>query len=244
MRVAHIALAAGYLMAAAPATIAQTTAATRPGDTWDSIKTLPDWSGVWASATNPSGKGMQFSDAGKVQADELAKLREVNGDIPSRQKKCLLAGFPGSMTGPEQFTLEFLYAPGETLLTDSQAYVRHIYTDGRKHHKGPPTMQGDSIGHWEGQTLVVDTVGLDAGNELYYGFRGGKNMHVTERISLKDKDTLQIENTIEAPEMLSKPHHYMMEYNGHRDWTTVEMNCSQNNRSVDEEGRQTMKLLP
>jgi hypothetical protein len=217
------------------------------GQSWDAIKALPDWDGVWAAAGNASSRGMSFTPAGKAQNDNLNNLRGDNGDVPSRHKKCILAGFPSGMTGPEQYTIEFVYTPGQVTITDSQAFVRRIYTDGRKHHPGPDTLMGDSIGHWEknmdgGAALVVDTIDLDAGNELFYGFTGGKGVHITERMALNPQDHLSIDSVIEAPEMLTKPAAHNMLYNRHRDWTTVEMDCAQNNRSVDANGNQTMIL--
>ena len=152
------------------------------GQSWDAIKQLPDWDGVWASFSNGSARGMKFTAAGKAQNDNLTGLRGDNGDVPSRHKKCILAGFPSGMTGPEQYTIEFVYTPGRVTITDSQAFVRRIFTDGRRHHQGPLTLMGDSVGHWErdakgGYTLVVDTISLDPGNELFYGFMGEEFAH-------------------------------------------------------------------
>ena len=210
------------------------------GDSWESVKKLPDWGGVWASMNLPSAKTMPFNAKGKAQAATLAKLREINGDIPSRAKHCILNGFPGGMSGPEEYTEEFLYTPGQVTMTQVQGFVRRIYTDGRKHHTGPLTLQGDSIGHWEGGTLVVDTTNMDAGNEIFYGFPGGKNMHAVEHIGLARPDLLQITTTIEAPEIIVGKHDYVIHYKRHRDWTPLEMNCAQNNRSIDANGHQTL----
>lgn len=237
-----LAAAAGLAVLGLTQTAFAQSAPSPQGDSWDSIKLLPDWSGIWTSQVNPGQKGMIFNAKGKAAADKLEALRKVNGDIPSRQKLCLLSGFPGGMGGPEQFTNEFLFTPGQVTLSNSQAFVRRIFTDGRKHHKGPPTLQGDSIGHWEGQTLVVDTIGMHPDNEAFYGFRGGKDMHVVERFSLKDDKTLQVLNALDAPEVLAAPDNYRLELTRHRDWTTVEMNCAQGQRSIDKNGNQTMIL--
>jgi hypothetical protein len=217
---------------------------TPQGNNWDNIKQLPDWQGVWVSQSLPNAKGWPLNDKGQAQNAQLMKLRAVNGDVPSRSKKCEPGGFPGGMSGPEEYTEEWVFTPGEVLLTQTQGFVRRIYTDGRKHHPGPVSMQGDAIGHWEGSTLVTDTVGLDPGNEIFYGFPGGKNMHVVERIFLKDPNTMQIDTTLDAPDILTKPTNYTILYKRHRDWTPVEMDCAQNNRSVDANGNQTMKIAP
>jgi len=89
---------------------------------------------------------------------------------------------------------------------------RLIYTDGRQHPKDLDTsFMGHSIGHWEGDTLVVDTVGLN--DETWYTQTGGANKltsihsdkeHVIERFTRKGDD-LEYQSTVEDPVMLSKP---------------------------------------
>lgn len=220
--------------AAAPATTPQ-------GATWDEVKKLPDWEGVWVAEQHPPPV-MPFNDKGKAQWAALQAIRKVGGDTPSRAKHCLLQGFPGGRTGPEEYTVEWLITPGQVTMTQVQGYVRRIYTDGRKHHKGPLTMQGDAIGHWEGGTLVADTIGLDPGNEMFYGFSGGANMHVVERVYLKGADKLVIDNVVDAPAIFTEPYPYGIAFDRHRDWTPLEMDCAQNNRDLDAKGNQIMNL--
>lgn len=91
---------------------------------------------------------------------------------------------------------------------------RLIYTDGRAHPKPDDldtSFLGDSIGHWEGDTLVVDTIGLNDETWLGGGFAGPKyarihsdQEHVIERWT-RDGDTLTYEATVEDPVMLTKP---------------------------------------
>ena len=151
----------------------------------------PDWNGVFTWIRNPRPP-MPVTARGQAQLDMIERLRKVNGDIPSRAKRCMLEGWPAGPTGPEEYSEEFVFTPGQVTMTQSQGYVRRIFTDGRKHHAGPVSYQGDSVGHWEGDTLVVDVVGMHAENEIYYGFVGGKNMHGVERIHLTDANTLEI----------------------------------------------------
>ena len=89
------------------------------------------------------------------------------------------------------------YTPGRvTLLGESDGNrLRRIYTDGRPHPDDPdPTFHGHSIGHWEGNTLVVDTVGIIpqafiAISEAAAVPNNG-DMHIIEHIHLADKDIL------------------------------------------------------
>ncbi len=90
--------------------------------------------------------------------------------------------------------------------------MRRIYTDGRNHPPDPdPTFHGHSIGHWEGQTLVVDTVGILPETYLALGEAVGVpnngDLRVVERIHLseKDKDILADDLEIIAPNVLTKP---------------------------------------
>ena len=218
------------------------------GDRWESIKQLPDFTGPWRSndilgrsKNNPDP--MPLTPTAKANVEKLAKIRAGGGDVEGRAKYCLTLGFPGGMTGPEEIS-EILYVPGRVILTDVQSFARMIYTDGRKHHTGPPTMGGDSIGHWENKTLVVDTVGMHHGNEIAYGLPGGRNMHVVERISLKDGDpnTMITQVTYEAPEVFTRPYVFTAVYQRHRDWQMTEWDCAQNNRDLDKGGKQQMNL--
>src|SRR5689334_20560972 len=93
---------------------------------WDAVKSLPDWAGVWAS-TNLSNRDIgkaHLTPLGTAHMAELKKLRETNGDVPSRSKHCQMSGFPGGMSGPEEYTEEFLFTPGQVTMTQVQGFVR------------------------------------------------------------------------------------------------------------------------
>jgi hypothetical protein len=108
--------------------------------------------------------------------------------------------------------MEFAFTPGRvTILGESDGNrLRRIYTDGRPHPDDPdPTFHGHSIGHWEGDTLVVDTVGILP--EVYLavseaaGLPNNGEMHVIERIHLASADVLHDDLEIIAPKILTKP---------------------------------------
>src|SRR5262249_10146963 len=107
------------------------------------------------------------------------------------------------------------------------------------------TFQGDSIGHWEGDTLVVDTVALSDGNEFISGLPQGPNSHVVERFKLVEPDHLRDEITIEAPEVLASPFKYNLHFERHRDWQMLEFDCNQNNADLDHKtGKQIFPQPP
>jgi hypothetical protein len=117
-------------------------------------------------------------------------------------------GMPRQMSGipvgPQIFVL-----PHEVLMQWGWlGATRHIYTDGRAHPTGPnvrPTFMGHSVGHWEGDTLVVDVVNMYAGQYDQTGAPYSDRVHLTERIRMISPGVLEDEMTIEDPVMLTKP---------------------------------------
>ena len=88
--------------------------------------------------------------------------------------------------------------------------LRRIYTDGRPHPPDPdPTFHGHSIGRWEGDTLVVDTIAIHPQTYIAIseaqGIPNNGDMHITERIRLAEPDVLHDGFTIIAPKVLTKP---------------------------------------
>jgi hypothetical protein len=84
--------------------------------------------------------------------------------------------------------------------------VRQIFLDGRSHPKDiNPTWTGNSIGHWEGDTLVIDTVGFNAQAWYAGGLSSTESLHVVERYRRPDLGHLELEMTIEDPAVLQKP---------------------------------------
>jgi len=85
--------------------------------------------------------------------------------------------------------------------------MRQILLDGRKHPEDlDPTWNGHSIGTWDGDTLVVDTVGMR--DETWLDMEGhvhSGDLHMVERIRRVDADTLQWETTLTDPKVLVKP---------------------------------------
>lgn len=211
------------------------------GDTWDSIKKLPNWDGVWALdlqghlfAAKESLANAKMSDGGLVPlTPKYAQLRLEARTANAQQNLsfCLPAGVPGIMLHTIQ--LEFLFTPGKVTLLTENGEVRRFYTDGRAHRSVSEmgaSYEGDSIGHWEGNTLVVDTIGFPKGTLFAnYGLMVTKNTHYIERIFLKDKDHLQIDSVIDDPAIFTKPYTATRIYE-RLDLPMLEPACSQTNR--------------
>jgi hypothetical protein len=158
---------------------------------------------------------------------------------------CLPPGMPGIMNQP--YPMEFLLTPGKvTIIIEAYTEVRHIYTDGRKLPEDPdPNFFGTSVGHWEGDTLVAETVGFNDHVQLARGVPHGDKMKIVEKFRLTDPDTMAIETTVIDPVALSAPYTTTATLRRHRNWTISEYICEENNRNyVDQSGKAGINLTP
>lgn len=220
------------------------------GDTWDSIKQLPDFSGAWTQpAENALGKlvfadcclrgpsRMQLTPAYQAKRNAVVARLEKGGSGEDPLIHCLPDGLPGIMLHGLAF--QYLFTPGNITLIIEDGEVRRIHTDGRVH---PPMDElhtsplGHSTGHWEGNTLVVDTVGIRSDAALFFtgGVTIANDTHIVERMWLKDKDTLMIETTIEDPAIFTKPYTYQIDFTRTLREDDFEVGCALGNR--DNEG--------
>lgn len=222
------------------------------GRTWREIAKLPDFTtGIWEMPLGPAAfaPGPQPSltprYAARLKAFQDAQKAGQEQDNPSAN--CVPPGMPEIMGQP--YPMQIMYGPGQiSIQLEAYMQMRHIYTDGRAHPADPNlTYNGDSIGHWEGDTLVVDSVGFTDGTQLglSFGMRHSDKMHVVERFRLTDPDTLAVQTTIDDPEALAKPWVTSRTFKRHRDWTIAEYVCEQNNRNlVDDQGKAGIVLTP
>lgn len=145
--------------------------------------------------------------------------------------QCLPHGMPLMMALPSPIGYEFLFSPGRVTILSEENEIRRIYTDGRRHVvDADATYSGESIGHWQGQTLVVDTVAIKPKAMLMlYAVQSSGKTHVLERIRLKDKNTMEIDTTVEDPIALTAPWHYRLTFErSHSGF--IEYVCQENNR--------------
>jgi len=166
-----------------------------------------DLSGVW-NGGGPIGDIMQ----GLVQGDTVEMTAEGKRIFDSRQSKddpeanCLPTGIPRIAPYPWRILQQ-----GNThvffLFEGNIHSYRQIFLNQAKHPDDPdPTWYGHSIGHWEGDTLVVDTVGFN--DRFWFDFRGHphtEQLHTIERYARTDYGTLEVETTIIDPGAYVKP---------------------------------------
>jgi hypothetical protein len=134
----------------------------------------------------------------------------ANDDDPSNQ--CMPAGVPRvgipSYVGQTPTYLLLIY-PGQGGLIATQTSYRMIPLDGRKHtniEELDGTWNGEGIGHWEGDTMVIDTIGFNSSSwfDQLGGYFHSENMHVVERLH-RDGNTLTWTATVDDPDVLLKP---------------------------------------
>ena len=145
----------------------------------------------------------------------------------------------------QPYPVEFLFTPGKvTVAIEAYSQMRRIFVDGREHQEDPdPTYQGDSIGHWEGDTLVVDSIGFIPNSYIAPGVHHSDEMRIEEHIRRVAPDTMEIRQTIIDPKALLEPWTVTRVYKRHTDWDIKEYICNQNNRdSADAEGRADINL--
>ena len=217
---------------------------------WADLAKLPDWGGIWIPDINDQNRQRRENKTPWTPkaAKEIADMNaaEAAGRPAGIFNNCLPEAMPSWMLISHN-ALEFLFTPGRvTMLGESDSNrLRRIYTDGRQHPEDPDlTFDGDSIGHWEGGTLVIDTVGILP--EVYIalsegsGVPNGGGMHIVERMHLAGPNTLHDELEITAPHVLTAPWKTTRIYyrNRARKYDIVEGICLQGNfvDQVDEHG--------
>ena len=189
----------------------------------------PDLSGVWF----PNSAGIEIVPGDPVDLDAklqfdpnvtleekpslqpwaLAKIKSTPTVPPAWGATCDPVGVPGMflMAPPHPDPTQLVQTPGLLVqLHEFRNNFRVVPLDGRPHQKDPdPTYTGDAVGHWEGDTLVIDVIGLDERSKAFRGrdfeFFHSDQEHVIEHLSRPSMNYLIYQATIEDPKVLSKP---------------------------------------
>jgi hypothetical protein len=138
----------------------------------------------------------------------LAKKQEnfANRATRDTEVRCFLPGVPRiTYMG---FPFQIVQMPDTTTILYEYVHaIRYIYTNGTPHPRGPiEWWMGDSRGRWEGDTLVVDVVHFTP--NTWFDRTGNfhsEALHVIERYTLIDADTINYEVTIEDPKVFTRP---------------------------------------
>jgi hypothetical protein len=167
------------------------------------------------------------------EAAAIYKMRRENNGQEDPDARCLPSGMPrkDAITSP----YKILQSPGLVVfLYESRTTFRQVFTDGRVLPKDPqPAWDGYSVGHWEGDTLVVETRGMNGRTWLdSNGHPLSDAMHLTERFRRPDFGHLEIEITIDDPKMYTKP--WTVKENPHLlvDTDLIEYVCTENEKDL------------
>jgi hypothetical protein len=218
-------------------------------DGYAELERLPDFTGVW----NPDWS-LLFGDSGRrpVEPDLTPAAQDKfnafrakqagEGVDQSKQVNCVPPGMPGIMRQP--YPIEFLFTPGRvTIFAETYSQARRIYTDGRPLPSDPDLLfNGSAVARWDGDTLLVDTVGFSPVTEIAPGIPHSDRMTIHERMWLAAPDILRIDMTITDPEVLAEPLVQQLAFRKQADWEIREYVCEENNRLVSEEGGANVDL--
>jgi hypothetical protein len=217
---------------------------------------LPDWSGVWAMVggtvfdlASQTGKGRSTTPGvrehppynAEFEAKYLANLAlRDRGVLPDPNSLCgIPTGFPRMFNLPDVY--EFAVTPKQVwIVAENGPNIMRIYTDGREHPPVAdrwPTHTGDSVGHWEAETLVFDTVSLhssESGQTLVdrTGLILSDAAQALTRMHINQAGNMVVEMTIEDPKALTAPWVVTKQFAHQPAGTRVyDYACNENNRN-------------
>jgi hypothetical protein len=232
---------------------------------------LPDWSGIWqmqggtvfdAATMTPKGVATGTPNAREFppytpefEKIYLENIRKVaDGRFPDPVNTCGTPhGWPRAINLPDVY--EFAVRPEQTwILGENGPAIVRVYTDGRKHPDPDelwPTYTGDSVGHWEGDTLVFDTIstrGWLIDKDVIVDRTGlilSDRLHTVTRMRKIDANTIELVMTLDDEKALTKPWTITKRYKKTPVGTRAyDYGCAENNRNPITPSGKTLTLGP
>jgi hypothetical protein len=218
-----------------------------------------DLTGVWGIYRGGRGADPKFAAPAAsplVLKPEYAKPYEARRALEAESAKrgeqlatpgaqCVPYGVPGMMS-VAIYPVEFIQTAKQvTIIGEAFSEVRRVYLDRPQEKIGDvaPGYYGRSVGRWEGDTLVADTIGIKSAVSVYRGIPHSDQIRITERFKLLSPDILHDQITIEDPVVLEKPVTYTVAYKRMQpDYEMVEFVCDNNREYVDDKGIVRMKV--
>jgi hypothetical protein len=205
----------------------------------------PDLTGVWGVYRDPK---LPPPDA-LVLKPEYAKPYEARRALEAEANKrgeqlatasaqCVPYGMP-TMMSVAIYPVEIIETPKQvTIISEAFSEVRRVYVGvpQAKVDDVAPGFYGRSVGRWEGNTLVVDTIGIKPSIPGYRGIPHSDRMRITEHFAQVTPDYLHDQITIEDPVVLEKPVTYTLAYKRMPNYEMVEFVCDNNREYIDEKG--------
>jgi hypothetical protein len=219
----------------------------------------PDLTGVWGiyrggpasdpkfrpPAPSPLALKPEYDKPYQARRAEEAAAAQRGEQLANTSAECIPYGVPVMMS-IAIYPVEFIQTPKQvTIISEAFSEVRRVYLDKpqAKIDDVAPGYYGHSVGHWEGDTLVVDTIGIKPTVSGYRGMPHSPQMRVTERIRMLSPEILHDQITIDDPVVLEKPFTYTVAFKRMAsDYEMVEFVCDNNREYVDEKGIVRLKL--
>ena len=219
----------------------------------------PDLTGAWGTFRAGRGGGdpkLNPPPAGElVLKPEYAKPYEARRAAEAEANKrgeqlansgaqCIPYGVP-TMMSVAVYPVEIIQTAKQmTIISEAFSEVRRIYLDRPQIPLDdvPPGYYGRSVGKWDGDTLVVDTIGIKTSVSGYRGMPHSEKMRITERFKLVAPDVMHDQITIDDPVVLEKPMVYTLAYKRLPNYEMVEFVCDNNREYVDEKGVVRLKV--
>ena len=195
----------------------------------------PDMNGIFSASGRGGGPGERISFQPWAQEKHDRLVARQLADNPTA--RCLSPGLI-RLTTVNFFPIQFVQTPGQmVILYEWDHFFRVIPTDGRKQTEDPDPLQslGHSVGRWEGDTLVVDIVGFS--DYTWIEDNAGIHsdaLHVVERFTMLDKDTIEYKALLEDPKAWTKPWNVRATLKRRPPSDALmEYNCAENNKAED-----------
>jgi hypothetical protein len=218
---------------------------------------VPDFSGAWGPyrggrgadpklappPATPLAMKPEYAKAYEARRAAEAAANSRGEPLATASSACVPYGMP-SMMSVAVYPIEVIQTTKQvTIIAEAFSEVRRVYI-GKPQQKiddVPPGYYGRSVGRWQGDTLVIDTVGIKESVQ-YQRMPHSDQMHISERMRLVAPDVLHDQITIEDPVVLEKPYTYTLAYRRMPDYEMVEFVCDNNREYVDDQGVVRLKV--
>ncbi len=203
-----------------------------------------DLTGIWMQTRDKPFKSYPFTPEYAAIFQQRLADEAAGRPFQVAQDRCLPAGLAASMT-TGAYPIEIFYQTGGREILVQKENVGALYRIflNRPHKSADelyPLFYGDSVGHWEGDVLVVDTISLGATAALDLIAPHSDALHVIQRLHRVSYDTLEDELTFDDPKALTQPATGVAIYKLHPDWELNEYECTNERMVVDSQGNQVV----
>jgi hypothetical protein len=218
----------------------------------------PDFNSVWARYPDPYEAGPAPEDPPPPAGDPVLrepyataykdyKIRKKAADAAGKplldaSTQCLPEGMPTIMGAV--YNIQILQTPQElVVLAEFLTQTRRVFLNEKMPAPAAitPSYNGYSVGHWEGDTLVIQTLGVRE-DTRFYNFPHSKDMVITERLRLTAPDLLENRVKIDDPAVLARPYEFVYGYKKDPAYRIMEYICDDNRSVVGKDGTYGMKI--